>query len=148
MTALDEQIKSYGKLHIENLDFILEFMAAHHASKRVKSIKPYSFTIGSNHHGENLSLSYGLTNSLFYGKLQLCINPNDAPLAPEKIQIKYRSYLNHTPYDKYITRIVEKENLINEASDSLELFDNLQVTQQSNKYDFYFTFIGFKIDLI
>lgn len=133
---------------INSLEYIKEFLSAHYAQKQIKSIKPYCFTVGSDNHGEGLKYDYGLTNSLFFGNLYLSINPTGDVLQDEKIEIKYRSYLNHTPYYKYITRVVEKENMINEASASTELFDSLQVTQASSRYDFYFSFVGFKIDLI
>lgn len=133
---------------INSLPFIEEFLSRNYAQKKIKAITPYSFTIGSNNNGEGLQYTYGLSKSLFFGTLQLSINPNNRNLQEERIIIKYRSYFNHTPFYKYITRFVEKENLINESSSSIELFDDLVITQQSNKYDFYFTFIGFKIDLI
>lgn len=132
---------------ILSLDYILQYISRSFSYKQVKSVTPYSFTVGSNNRGENLNQEYGLTSSLFFGHLFLSINPNDNDLADEKIEIKYRSYFNQKPYYKYITRFVEKENLINESTNSIELFDDLQITQQSNKYDFYFTFIGFKIDV-
>ncbi|QNK64251.1 hypothetical protein H7F33_07140 [Pedobacter sp. PAMC26386] len=133
---------------INSLDFIEDFLERNYAQKKIRSITPYSFTIGSNNNNEGLSYQYGLTKSLFFGQLQLSVNPNNNNLQDERIVIKYRSYFNHTPFYKFITRFVEKENLINEASNSIELFDDLVITQQSTKYDFYFTFIGFKIDLI
>lgn len=133
---------------INSLAFVREFLERNHAKKKIRSITPYAFAIGSNNHDEGLTYNYGLKNSLFFGYLQLSINPNESNLQEERITVKYRSYFNHTPYYKNITRFVEQENLINEASSSIELFDDLVITQQSTKYDFYFTFVGFKIDLI
>lgn len=131
---------------IMSLDYILLYLRRNFPNITIKSITPYSFTIGSNNNGENLYSDYALERSLFFGTLQICINPNASVLDDEKIEILYRSYFNGTPYMKRITRIVEKENLINEASYSSELFDSLSISQASIKYDFYLTFIGFKID--
>lgn len=131
---------------IMSLDFVLLYLQRNFPHIDVKSVTPYSFTIGSNNHSENIDDSIDLPRSLFFGQLQICINPNDAPLAPEKIEIKYQSYLNVKPFFKTITRQVEQENLINESSVSNELFDTLTITQASDKYDFYLTFMGFKID--
>jgi hypothetical protein len=133
---------------INSLGFIEEFIARNYAQKKIKSITPYAFAIGSKNNGEDLEYDYNIPKSLFFGYLQLSINPNDNNLQPEKIVLKYRSYLNHTPFYKYITRYVEKENLINEASSSLQLFDDLTLVQQSTKYDTYLEFVGYKIDLI
>lgn len=132
--------------NILSLDYILLYINKNFPHLQVQSITPFSFTIGSNNHDENIEDSISLPGSLFFGKLFICINPNDAPLAPEKIEIKYRSYLNRVPFFKTITRQVEQENLINESSVSEELFDSLTITQASEKYDFYLTFMGFKID--
>lgn len=136
------------EINLYSNDYILEYLKNNYPQKAIRSIIPYSFTVGSNNNLEGLSLSYGLEKSLFYGFLYLCISPNDSNLAPEKIVIEYRSYLSQFPYQKRITRFVEQENLINENSSSLELFDLLTVTQESLKYDFYLTFVGFKIDLV
>lgn len=136
------------EVQINSIEFAKEFVALHHTDKQIKSVKPYSFTVGSNNHNEGLTYSYGKMYSLFYGYLYLNVNPNGNPLQDEKIEIRYRSYFNKKPYFKYITRIVEKENMINESSSSIELFDMLEVTQASTRYDFYYTFVGFKIDLI
>ncbi|PRY50387.1 hypothetical protein B0I27_109110 [Arcticibacter pallidicorallinus] len=133
---------------ILSLGYIRQYLEKNYAGRRIKSITPYSFTVGSDHNNEGLQLHLGIEKALFYGHLYLSINPNDKNLQEEKIVIKYRSYFNHTPYFKHITRFVEKENLINESSSSIELFDSLEIAQQSTKYDFYFTFIGFKIDFI
>lgn len=135
-------------LNIYSSDFILKFIQHNYPSKQVRSVMPYSFTVGSNNNGEPIDLNYGLERALFYGFLYLNINPNDNALQVERIRIRYRSYFNQVPFYKTITRYVENENLINENSSSLELFDDLQVTQSSTKYDFYLTFVGFKIDLI
>jgi len=131
---------------IMSLDFVLLYLNRNFPHIDVKSVTPYSFTIGSNNHAEGIEDNIDLPRSLFFGMLQVCINPNDAPLAVEKIEIKYRSYLNVKPFIKTITRQVEQENLINESSVSNELFDSLTITQASDKYDFYLTFMGFKID--
>lgn len=131
---------------IMSLPFIGLYLRRNFPALTIKSVTPFSFTIGSNNNGENLEEEYAIERCLFFGTLQICINPNGNALANEKIEIKYRSYFNGLPYFKTITRIVEQENLINEASFSTELFDSLQISQASNKYDFYLTFIGFKID--
>lgn len=130
-----------------SVDFILLFIRRRFPSFQIKSVTPWSFTVGSNNHAEDLPSVYELPNkSIFYGKLFLSINPNSNPLASEQIKIKYRSYFNDKPFFKHITRQVEMENIINENSFSDELFDQLSIEQQSNKYDVYFTFVGFKID--
>lgn len=144
---MDIQEYSSSQKELMSIDFILLFIRRRFPNMQVKSTTPWSFTIGSNNNGEDLPSDYELQNkSLFYGKLFLSINPNDNPLASEKIKIKYRSYFNDKPFFKHITRQVEMENLINENSFSDELFDELTIDQQSNKYDVYFTFVGFKID--
>lgn len=135
-----------GEKNIMSLDYILLYLQRNFSHISVKSVSPYSFTVGSNNQGEGLELDFSIQNCLFFGMLQISINPNDGNLQAEKIEIKYRSYLNNQPYLKTITRFVETENLINESSQSYELFDSLEVAQASTKYDFYFTFIGFKID--
>jgi len=131
---------------IMSLDFILLYLRRNFPRFTIKTVTPYSFTIGSNNNEEGLENNVAFTKSLFFGQLHLCINPNTNPLANELIRIKYKSYLNSKPYFKTITRIIEIENLINESTVSNELFDELTITQASDKYDFYFTFIGFKID--
>ncbi len=138
---------SSSEKELMSVDFILLFIRRRFPQKQIKSVTPWSFTVGSNNNGEDLPNSYELTNkSLFYGKLFLSVNPNDNPLANEKIKIKYQSYFNDKPFFKHITRQVEMENIINENSFSDELFDELTIEQQSNKYDVYFTFVGFKLD--
>lgn len=134
-------------LNIYSLDYIKEFFRHNYAQKQIKSITPYSFTVGSQNNGENIQDTILIPDSIFYGFLYLCINPNENPLQNEVIKIRYRSYFNVTPYYKYISRFVEDENYINENSDSLELFDELTIQQASTKYDFYLTFVGFKIDV-
>jgi hypothetical protein len=131
---------------IMSLDYVIDYLNKRFPHLSIKSVTPYSFTIGSNNQGEGLSQTEEQQRTLFFGLLNISINPNDNALAPEKIEIKYRSYFNPTPYFKTITRQVESENLINESSQSYELFDSLTISQSSTKYDFYLTFIGFKID--
>ena len=128
--------------------YIRAFLQENYPRKKVESVIPYSFTVGSNNNGENLPNEFKLQNSLFYGYLYLNINPNDAELQTEKIEIIYRSYFNVEPFYKRITRFIEDENYINENSNSIELFDDLQITQKSDKYDFYLTFVGYKIDVL
>lgn len=140
-----QEIKDTEKI-IMSLDYILLYIKRNFPHLQVKSISPFSFTVGSNNHAEPIENSLDLPNSLFFGTLQICINPTNAVLQAEKIEIKYRSYLNRVPYFKTITREVEIENLINESSESKELFDSISITQTSTKYDFYLTFLGFKID--
>lgn len=137
-----------SNFNIYSPDYIRAFLRENYPQKEIRSVIPYSFTVGSNNDGENLASSYKLERALFYGFLYLNVNPNSNALQAEKIEIKYRSYFNVTPYKKRITRIVEIENLINENSSSIELFDDLEITQYSTKYDFYLTFVGYKIDII
>lgn len=132
--------------NLMSLDFILLLIKKQFPHLIIRTITPYTFTIGSNNNGENLPLEEDLKSSMLFGNLQLCINPNDNPLATEKVQIRYRSYFNTKPYFKTITRQIEIENWLNEATVSTELFDKLTITQQSDAYDVYLTFIGFKID--
>lgn len=141
----NHEIKESEKL-IMSLDYILLYLKRRFPHIDVKSYVPFSFTIGSNNQGEGIEDTFEMQRSLFFGHLNISINPNDAPLEEEKIEIKYRSYFNTIPFIKTVTRQVEKENLINESSQSNELFDQLTISQQSDKYDFYLTFIGFKID--
>ena len=135
-------------LEIASLPFIRQYLERAFSGRTIKSVTPYAFTVGSNFQNEGLTYNEGTDKAVFYGHLYLSINPNSNDLQPERIQIKYRSYLHHRPFIKTITRFVEKENLINEASQTLELFDSLEVTQQSTRYDFYFTFLGYKIDFV
>lgn len=133
---------------IDSLPFVIDYIKDNFSFLEIKSVSPYSFTIGSDNHGENIQMDIELKNSLFFGDLQICINPNSNPLADELIELKYRSYWNTRPYWKFITRKVEIENLINESTYSRELFDSIELTQLSNSYDVYVTFTGFKIDVI
>lgn len=142
---METEIKDSEKL-IMSLDYILLYIKRNFPHIQTKSITPFSFTIGSKNNDEPIQNTLELPNSLFFGTLQICINPTDAILQAERIRIKYRSYLNRTPFFKTITRMVETENLINESSESKELFDSISITQTSTKYDFYLTFLGFKID--
>ncbi len=136
---------SYG---IDSLHFVIDYIRENFTYLEIKSIQPYSFTIGSNHNGESVSFDFEQANSLFYGMLTLSINPNQNLLQEEEILVKYRSYWNKRPFWKYIRRQVENENLINEASTTTELFDQIELSQDSTKYDLYLTFVGFKIDII
>ena len=135
-----------NEMQIMSLPFITKYLEMNFPSINIQTVTPYSFTIGSNNQGENIDNQINFPQSLFFGILQVCINPNDSQLSEERIEIKYRSYLNEKPFYKTITRLIELENYINEASESNELFDDLQITQASVKYDFYLTFVGFKID--
>lgn len=137
-----------GAKEIMSLDYVLTYMERSFPLLKVSSVRPFSFTIGSNNHGEGISNKLEMKKCLFFGKLQICINPNGNLMVPEKIEIKYRSHFNDRPYLKTITRIVEIENYINESSESVELFDQLTITQESSAYDFYLTFYGFKIDVV
>ena len=134
------------EMQIMSLPFVEKYLSMNFPNIVIESVTPFSFTIGSNNQGEDIENSIDFQHSLFFGVLQICINPNGSDLQPEKIELKYRSYLNHKPFIKTITRIVETENMINEASESKELFDNLEISQTSTVYDFYVTFFGFKID--
>jgi len=131
---------------IMSLPFCIDFVRENFPHLQIKSISPYSFTIGSQNNEENISYNHQQSNSLFFGKLYLNINPNENELEPEVIKITFRSYFNTIPYEKHINRIVERENLINEQTYSEELFDNISLIQTSKKYDLYLTFVGFKID--
>lgn len=134
----------YGIL---SLPFVIDYINENFASRQIKSISPHSFTIGSNHNGENIGYNIEQHNCLFFGELHLSINPNENALQDETIKIRYRSWFNTQPYYKHIQRVVEQENYINEQTVSHELFDHLTLAQGSLKYDVYLTFIGFKIDI-
>jgi hypothetical protein len=137
-----------GAKEIMSLDYVLTYMERSFPLLQVASVRPYSFTIGSNNHAEGIQDHFEMKKCLFFGKLQICINPNGTAMVPEKIEIIYRSHLNDRPYFKTITRLVEIENYINESSESVELFDLITITQASSSYDFYCTFLGFKIDIV
>lgn len=147
--AISERFEIFGSAkEILTLDYVLTYMERNFPQKIVESVRPFSFTIGSNNHGEIIDEKFEMKNCFFFGKLQLCINPNGDTLVAEKIEIKYQSWFNDKPFDKYITRLVEIENYINESSDSTELFDKIEITQASTAYDFYVTFLGFKINYV
>lgn len=144
IASLIEQYQ-YG---IASLPFVLDYITAAFPQYEIKSVSPISFAIGSNNHNEGLSYEHELKNSLFFGDLKISINPNTDDLAFEEIRLRYRSHWNFRPYWKTITRKVEEENLINEATVTTELFDKIELTQVSSKYDLYVEFVGFKIDII
>ncbi|MFB2120050.1 hypothetical protein [Parapedobacter sp. 2B3] len=140
--------RGVNEFNIYSPAYIRSFLAENYSRMKVKSVIPYSFTVGSDNNGEDLPKDYHIPNSLFFGFFNLSVNPNDNALQPEKIEIQYRSYFNIEPYMKRITRYVEQENLINENSQSIELFDLLELNFESTKYDTYFTFVGYKIDIL
>jgi|GEM_PF-2281670 len=135
---------------IDSLAFVLDYVRDNFSHLEIKSVSPYSFTIGSDWHGDNPTLVYHAEyeNCLFYGDLSVSINPNGNPIADELIELRYRSYWDKQPFIKWITRKVEIENLINESTVSVELFDRITLTQLSSAYDVYVTFKGFKLDVI
>lgn len=142
-----DKFEIYGEAkEIMSLDYILVYLERNFPFLTVSSVRPFSFTIGSNNHNEGIENVFQMNSCLFFGNLNVCINPNGVEMEAEKIEIKYRSYFNQVPFIKTITRMVEIENYINEASVTAELFDNLDISQQSTAYDFYLTFLGFKID--
>lgn len=146
-----ETIQSLSRQYqygIDSLPFVIDFIKENFSHLEIKSVSPYSFTIGSNWNDEGLNYDIELSNTLMYGNLNLSINPNGNPIADELIQLKYRSYFDKKPFFKHITRKVEIENIINESTISVELFDKIELTQMSNAYDLYVTFTGFKIDVI
>ena len=138
------QVRDY---QINSIEFAREFIEVNHPKRKIYRVIPYAFTIGSNNNSEGLPAEFNQNGCLFFGNLTICLNPNTSDLANELIRIRYRSYFNVIPYFKYITRIVEMENLINEITTSVELFDSLTIQQSSAKYDFYLTFTGYKIDV-
>ncbi|MGJ1351998.1 hypothetical protein ACR79P_06505 [Sphingobacterium spiritivorum] len=133
---------------INSLPFVVDYIRENFSQLEIKSVSPYSFTIGSNFNGEPISYDFDQEYSLFYGDLFLSVNPNSNVLQNEEIVLTYRSYWNTKPYLKRITRQIEIENLVNESSVSTELFDKITLDQTSSKYDVYVTFVGFKIDII
>lgn len=144
IASLTQQYQ-YG---INSLPFVMDYINENFSELEIKSVSPYSFTIGSNHNNETIDYEIELQRSLFYGDLFISINPNDNQLQDEKIKLSYRSYWNEKPFYKHITRQIEIENLVNESSVSTELFDKITLDQISSKYDVYVTFLGFKIDII
>ena len=145
---LSDRFEIFGNAkEIMSLDYVLTYMSRSFPGFTVESVRPFSFTIGSNNHGEGIENELEMKNTFFFGKLVICINPNGEMITAEKIEIKLRSYLNSAPYIKTITRLVEAENYINEASESIELFDQIEISQQSTAYDFYLTFLGFKLNI-
>lgn len=130
---------------INSLEFAREFIEVNHPKRKIHDVIPYAFTIGSSNNGENLPTQFKQPNALFFGFLTLCVNPNENVLQDEVIKIKYQSYFNVNPYYKHINRIVEQENLINEITTSIELFDDIELVQASQKYECYLTFTGYML---
>jgi len=133
---------------IDSLPFVIDYVRENFSHLEIKSVSPYSFTIGSSWNGEQISYVESYENCLFYGDLAISINPNSNVLADEHIKLTYRSYWNKIRFVKHITRKVEIENLINESTVSTELFDEIHLEQLSGSYDVYVTFKGFKIDVV
>jgi len=137
---------------IDSLAFVLDYVRDNFPHLEIKSVSPYSFTLGSSWQPdpwkENIGYGADYANCLFYGHLSISINPNSDVLADELIELRYRSYWNKIPFWKRITRKVEIENLINESTVSVELFDRIDLSQLSASYDLYVTFKGFKLDVI
>lgn len=149
--AVEKEIASLTQQYqygIGSLPFVIDYVREHFSQLEIKSVSPYAFAIGSNFNGENISYEVEHENCLFFGELSIQINPNSNVLADELIEVQYRSYWNNVPFFKRISRKVEIENLINESTVSVELFDKITLTQLSNSYDVYVTFKGFKIDVI
>lgn len=131
---------------ILSLDWVLIYLQVNYPRYQIKSVTPYTFTLGSNNHSEGLELTKKEPHTLFFGKLQLDINPNGDAFANDNISLKIHSLFNPVSFDRHLTRIIEIQNYINEQTERIELFDNVEITSNSILYDTYLSFIGFKIE--
>lgn len=131
---------------ILSLDWVLLYIQKNYPQYQVKSVSPYTFTLGSSNHGEGLELEKEIPNTLFFGKLQLDINPNGSTFANDNINLIIHSLFNPTSFDRHLNRIIEIQNYINEQTERTELFSRVEITSNSSLYDTYLSFIGFKID--
>ncbi|RQO68524.1 hypothetical protein DBR40_19985 [Pedobacter sp. KBW01] len=127
-------------------DWVLLYLQHNFPDRRIESVTPYSDTIGSVNHSEGLENELKINGSMFFGKLQLDINPNGSSFAADNITIEIDSLLNTKVFTRHLNRIVEIQNYINEQTERIELFDRVKVVQTSTLYDTYLAFIGFKID--
>jgi len=146
ITALKD-INAQASKDILSLDWVLNYIQVNMPVYQVKAVTPASYTIGSNNHSEGLESVLQIENSIFFGRLQLDVNPNGNAFAADNITMLINSLLNPTPYTRHLNRIIEIQNYLNEQTERIELFDRLEITSTSTLYDTYLTFIGFKIDV-
>nr|8A06_E Chain E, Penton protein P12 [Flavobacterium phage FLiP] len=130
------------------IDFCLSYLELYHTTKAVKACTPFSFILGSD---AGMQRATETTESLYWGKVILDINPNLSPLVNTTIVLEIESMLSSNSINrsenKRITRYIEKENFVNESSERFEFFKSMELSHLSTAYDVYVTFIGFKIDL-
>lgn len=131
---------------ILSLDWVLVYLRERFPQYQAKSVTPFSETLGSVNHSEDLKNKLFYPNSMLFGKLQLDINPNGSTFADDNITLRIRSFLNGAPFDRHLNRIIEIQNYLNEQTERTELFTEIEFTSKSTLYDSYLTFIGFKID--
>lgn len=127
-------------------DWVLLYLQHNFPDRIIESVTPFSTTIGSNNHTEGLENELRIKGSMFFGKLQLDINPNGNTFANDNITIEIDSLLNTKPFTRHLNRIVEIQNYVNEQTERIELFDRVKVISTSTLYDCYLALIGFKID--
>jgi len=132
----------------ETIDFCMSYLEHFHTRKDVRSVLPFSFMIGSD---VGMDRETKTENSLYWGKVTFDINPNLTPLVDSKLELSIHSLVSanslQKPHIKKLTRYVEEQNYLNEATERFEFFSKLELTALSPAYDVYATFIGFKIDL-
>lgn len=127
-------------------DWVLLYLQHNFPNRRIESVTPYSHTLGSNNNSEGLENELFIKGSMFFGKLQLDINPNGNTFAADNITIEIDSLLNTKVFTRHLNRIIEVQNYLNEQTERIELFDRLKIISSSSLYDSYLALIGFKID--
>jgi len=127
-------------------DWVLLYLQHNFPDRRIESVTPFSYTIGSNNHGEGLENELKISGSMFFGKLQLDVNPNGNAFANDNITIELDSLFNTKVFTRHLNRIIEIQNYLNEQTERIELFDRIKITSSSTLYDSYLALIGFKID--
>lgn len=132
---------------ILSLDWVLLYLQHNFPNLQVKEVVPYTHALGTNNHNEGLDQVLEIKNSLFFGRLQLDINPNGSAFVAEEVTIQISSLFNHARYTRHLNRIIEIQNFLNEQTERIELFDRLSIENVSTGYDTYMTFIGFKLEV-
>lgn len=136
------------KLQINTPEYLKAYLRENYPRFQIKSIIPFSFCIGTSNHGVTLQKEIIKSNCLYFGILNFTMSPISVDAVTERVEIEYTSFLNFQPYKKRITRLVVPENTINENSSNYELFEDCKINFESNKYDTYLNFVGYRIDLI
>ena len=135
-----------GAKEILSLDYAIKYLQQNFPDIQLDAVRPFAFVIGSNNNAEGIPNQFTAKDSLFFGNLKISINPNTSNMVTEKIRVKYRSFYNgNKPYWKHITRLIDGENIIYEASQTSELFSQIEIAQESSAYDLYVEFLGFKM---